>query len=217
MKPILVACGVLREARIAAGAGVVAVAGGGNSAGLEARLQACAPGAAAMLSFGLCGALDPALRIGDWVVDGDDAWCDALCARLPGAVRGRVFATDALAGTHAARAARAATGAAATDMESHVAARVAARHGLIFAVARVVSDTAHDVLPPAFSVAMRPDGGTDIAAILASLARHPAQLPGFVRAAKRALRALGELQHGRALLGPRLAFPDLGERAADMV
>jgi nucleoside phosphorylase len=56
------------------------------------------------------------------------------------------------------RALRAETGALAVDMESHVAARVAARRGLPFAVVRVISDSADEALPPAAQIGMKPDG-----------------------------------------------------------
>ena len=41
----------------------------------------------------------------------------------------------------------------------HIAARVAARHDLPFAIIRVISDGADHALPPAALVGMRPDGG----------------------------------------------------------
>ncbi len=248
MKPVLVACGVLREARIAERAGnVVAVAGGGDGDWLEERLEAlAAEGAAGVMSFGLCGALVPGLHVGDVVIAqavvgsvNADA-CVSWTARFheilnshpgfePGptsspsatrlAVQGRsrlkagmtIWANGTLAATMAHKTTlRAATGSAAIDMESHVAARVAARHGLPFAVARVVSDTASDTLPPAFAVAMRRGGGTNVRAMLVSLATHPAQIPAFARASANAMRALKQLELLGRLLGPRLGLPDLG-------
>ncbi len=249
MKPVLVACGVTREARIAhAAGGVVAVAGGGDGAWLEARLEALASaGAAGVMSFGLCGALVPGLCVGDVVIAHglaggatcDRAWREASIARRdplhllvtfpsgvgsyyppPGEVAAKptegagpgamVIGVDVLVPDTAAKAAlHAATGAIAIDMESHVAARVAARHGVPFAIVRVVSDTAADTLPPAFAVAMRRGGGTDLGAMLRSLAAHPAQIPAFARASLNAVRALRRLELLGRLLGPRLGLPDL--------
>ena len=126
---------------------------------------------------------------------------------------GAVYADGVLATTSAAkRALHAATGAVVIDMESHIAARVAARHGLPFAIVRVVSDTAADTLPSAFAVAMRRGGGTDVAAMLRSLATRPGQIPDFARASANATRALGVLRRVGRLLGPRLGLPDLRER-----
>lgn len=131
---------------------------------------------------------------------------------------GRIYADGTLATSAAAkRALHARTGALAIDMESHVAARVAADYGVPLAMLRVISDTADDALPPAFAVAMRPGGGTNFPAILASLATRPGQLPAFFRGARDATRALNELLRGRVLLGPRFLLPDAGERAADVV
>ncbi len=240
MKPVLVACGVRREARIAeAAAGVVAVAGGGDGDWLEKRLDAFASaGAAGIVSFGLCGALAPKLRVGDAVIAAgvvggaacDGAWRSALLARRsslrpsgtstsggggseahggdlgPGAM---MVGVDRLVGGVAGKRALAATGAVAVDMESHIAARVAAHHGLPFVIVRVVSDTAVDTLPPAFTVAMRPGGGTDVPAMLRSLATHPGQVLAFARASANAMRALRQLELLGRLLGPRFGLPDL--------
>lgn len=196
--------------------GVVAVAGGGRADLLEAQLEALAPGGRGVASFGLCGALDPGLAVGDWVIaDGvglietDARWTTLSRERGKGLVEGIVHADGHLAANPALkRALHAATGAVAIDMESHVAARVAARHGLPLLIARVVSDRANQSLPPAFARAMRADGSTDLAAMLASITRHPAQLPRVISAAADATRALASLKRLSRLLGPGLGFPD---------
>lgn len=240
---VLVACGVGREARIAqSGGGVVAVAGGGDGDWLAERLDALVrEGAAGVMSFGLCGALEPRLRVrdvvvadgvlGDTTADCHPAWVAALRTRIvPGpreegglsdrrdssgpAFRHKagitVWADGLLASGPARKAVLAATGAVAIDMESHIAARVAARHDLPFACLRVVSDTAADTLPSAFAVAMQRGGGTNVPALLRSLAAHPAQVPAFARASANAVRALKRLDLLSRLLGPRLGLPDLG-------
>ena len=204
---------MLREARIAeAVGGVVAVAGGGHADLLEARLQALsARGARGIASFGLCGALTDGLEVGDAVIGSasEAGWYSRVRALVPTMQSGLVHADGQLAPTPAAkRALYAATGAIAIDMESHIAARVAARHGLPLLIARVVSDRADQSLPPAFARAMRPDGGTDFAAMLTSIARHPAQLPRFLGAAADATRALASLRRLSRLLGPGLGFAD---------
>ena len=216
MKPVLVACGVTREARIAeAAGGVAAVAAGGRADLLEARLETlAAAGARGVASFGLCGALAGELRVGDLLLGNasDFAWSRAVCARVAGSVtRASIHADGTLALTATAKAAvQARTGAAAIDMESHVAARVAARHGLPLLVLRVVSDRADQALPPAFARAMRADGGTDGAAMLRSLLARPGQLPRFIGASVDAVRALAVLRRVGGLLGPGLGFPDRG-------
>ncbi|AOH86121.1 phosphorylase [Sphingomonas panacis] len=213
---LLVACGLTREARIFAGAGVVAVAGGGDVARLEAGLEAAiaAGGVTAILSGGIAGALDPALRPGDVVIgtlfsreSGSSEQQGQAFAALDSRFRGRtaeifpnahfgcIVGSDTIVATLAQkRALYAATGALAVDMESHIAARVAARHALPFAILRTISDGADHVLPPAALVGMKPDGGMALGAVLASLARHPAQLPALIRTGCDAGRAFSALE-----------------------
>jgi hypothetical protein len=114
------------------------------------------------------------------------------------------------------RRARASSGALAVDMESCAAARAARRLGLPFAAARVISDAADRTLPPAVKVGMRADGGMALGPVLAATARDPRQLVSLIRTGLEARRAFRALADGRRLLGPRLAFPDLGELALDV-
>ena len=216
---ILAATGLRREARILAGPGVEVVAGGGDHPRLEEALQRLAPGARGIISIGIGGALALGLRPGDWVVadavmagaeafSTDPAWADRLASALPAARRGAVLGADFMVAEAAAKAAlHRGTGALAVDMESQVAARVARRHSLPFAAARVISDAADRSLPPAARVGMRPDGGMDLPAVLRSLLAHPLQLPALIRTgleAERAFRALLRCHHA---LGPGLAGP----------
>jgi hypothetical protein len=93
------------------------------------------------------------------------------------------------------------TGALAVDMESHIAARVAARHDLPFAIIRVISDSANEALPPAALVGMKPDGSMALGAVLASLARNPSQLPALIRTGLHAGRGFSELRRVGDVLG----------------
>ncbi|TPG54933.1 phosphorylase [Sphingomonas glacialis] len=125
-----------------------------------------------------------------------------LARHLPEAYSGTIIGADTIIASAAEKAALyAQTGAIAVDMESHIAARVAARHNLPFAILRTISDSADHALPPAALVGMNPDGSVALGAILKSLAKNPAQLPALLRtgrdagAAFRALgRALGALE-----------------------
>ena len=223
---ILVACGLTREAAIIARPGFVVVAGGGDLARLERELEAAVGGVSAVLSCGVAGALDPALRAGD-VVAGDlhppfvssevekpgttagfstsletngrlVAW---LASALPNAHPGTIVGADQIIASTAEKAAlHAATGAIAVDMESHIAARVAARHNLPFAILRTISDSADHALPPAALVGMKPDGGVALGAILASLARNPAQLPALIRTGREAGAAFSALRRALGAL-----------------
>ena len=217
---VLAATGLNREARILEGPGVRALAGGGDGVRLEAILdQACA-GASGLISIGLGGALAKGLYPGDWVVasrvgqtETDPDWARQLMAALPDARLGPIAGSDVMLVDAAAKAAlHAATGALAVDMESHIAARVAARHGLPFVAARTISDAADRALPRAAQAGMRPDGGMDVLAVIAALARRPWELPALIRTGVEAEAAFRALLRGRQLLGPTLGRPgaDLG-------
>lgn len=216
---IVAVTGLQREGRILAGPDVEVVTGGGDHARLEWVLERLAPDVRGVISIGIAGAVAPGLRPGGWVVataviDGgttlpiDPAWTDRLVARLPVPERGVLLGIDTVAATAAHKAELWRTGKAiAVDMESHVAARVAHRHRLPFAAARVVSDAAHRSLPPAARVGMRRDGGIDLPAILGSLVAAPWQLPALIRTALEAETAFRALLRGRRLLGSRLGGP----------
>ena len=136
----------------------------------------------------------------------------ASAPRWPGAHHGRCHADGLLADAPAKRALRAG-GAIAVDMESHIAARVAAAHGLPFLILRVISDRLDDELLPAVRVSMGPKGTTAYGRLAASLARHPAQIPAFATFARHGMRCLGVLRAGRIRLGPRLGAADGHVRA----
>jgi len=226
---IVVVTGLVKEARIAAGPGICAFACGGGTAALDVALEReLTRGALAVMSFGIAGGLVGNLGSGTWViarsiVTADARWpCDAtwtrvLCERLPGAVSADLAGADApITEPAAKRALNGATGAVAVDTESHVAAAVAARHGLPFAAFRVVADGARRRLPPLAMEAVATDGTIRGAAVLRSLARAPEQIPALLHAAADAHAAFRALLRGRRLLGPGLAYPDLGKLELDM-
>jgi hypothetical protein len=129
---------------------------------------------------------------------------------LPGAVEGPFLGVDAMVAEKTEKAAlHAATKAIVVDMESHVAARVAARHRRPFAAARVICDPAHRTLPQAARVGMHPDGRMDVLAVLRSLIVEPGQIPDLMRTAWEAERAFRSLLRGHRVLGAGLAGPDL--------
>jgi adenosylhomocysteine nucleosidase len=225
---ILAATGLQRERRIVAGPDIEAIASGGDHARLEAMLDRLAGGTSGIISIGIAGGLAPGLQVGQWVVADtvlvddeplptDPAWTSRVAARLPEAVRGLLLGANAMVADAAQKALlHSTTGALAVDMESHIVARVARRHHLPFAVARVVSDAAHHSLPPAARVGMKLDGGMDLPAVLRSLLANPGQLPALIRTGLEAERGFRALLRGHRRLGRRLGGPDLGEPALDM-
>ncbi len=200
--------GLTREARIIKGRGRVVV----GTAGLAAALADRPSG---LISFGLCGALDPDARAGDLFIadavacaDGrfpaDPAWTAALRAALPAARPGDMAAGETITGTPSAKSAlRRARGAAAVDMESHRVAMMAEAAGLPFAVLRAVSDAAGRALPIAAQAGFKADGEPDVAAVIAALARRPWDLPALIRVALEAEAAF------KALAMAAARFPSL--------
>ena len=228
---ILAVTGLKREAEIAGGPGVVAVAGGGEAGSLAAKLDALHGDIEGVISFGLAGGLSPLLKAGDVVVGEsvqivhahlgarskspeaiqcDERWRIALTAKLNGAFQGPIAASDTILEDAEAKAALfAATGALAVDMESAVAGRFAAARKLPFAVLRVISDDASHVLPAAALVAMKPDGGIALGRVLGSLLANPLQIPALIRTARTSGRAFKQLLRCRSLCGVGLAGLDL--------
>ena len=225
---LLVVTGLKKEARAARGPGLTTVCSGGDSSRLRALLHTLDPAAFwGVVSFGIAGGLDPALVPGDILVGtavshGDRWHCatnglsEALMASLRrrhGAVSTGYFAgsDEALIRIEDKAALRARTGAAAVDMESHVAAEWANGHALPFSILRVVSDPAHRALPPLAANALTPDGRIDFSRVVMGIARRPNQLSALADAGRDARAAFGALGRCGGLLGPllRLGFADL--------
>jgi len=92
------------------------------------------------------------------------------------------------------------TGAAAVDMESHIAADYAAKAGLPFAALRVISDPATRALPPLAMAAIKPNGNIDLGKVLRAVARNPSALLDLVSTGIDFNRALRSLRGCRSFL-----------------
>ncbi len=199
----------------------------GDALSLRARLaEAASLKPSLVVSWGLCGGLDPRLRPGDLIlgaeVVSDDsviqtvlAGTSLLAQRLVG-VRvtvERLAASDAPVLTADAKAhLRRVTGAAAVDMESLIAGQYAREQGVPFAILRAVSDPAERTLPPLVIKAVNADGGVDALAVIGELIRSPGQFAGLSAAARDSRVAFQTLKRCRSLL-PGLF---LGLGAADV-
>lgn len=214
------------EARIALGPGVSVICSQGRE--LVVPLEtAIRRGAVGVISFGVAGGLAPELNAGDWVVGRaivthqetfptHGSWARRLLAVLPGAVAGDILGADApIAKASEKYRLHDLTGALAVDMESHIAAEIAAEHQLPFVACRVIIDACHRNLPPAALVGLRDDGTADLRAICRSVTRHPRQIPALIRTAQDACAAQTALSRGRRLLGPCLGFPGANKPAID--
>ncbi|HEY3799874.1 MAG TPA: hypothetical protein VGL58_16110 [Caulobacteraceae bacterium] len=214
---VLAVVGMTREARILADGAVLI--GGGDAAELTAKLETeLRDGGRGVISFGLCGALEPSLKVGDLVVGdsvadegeawaADAAWAQRLAAALPDAKVGRFARAEAPVATVADKAElRRRTGAVAVDLESYIVAKQARWFGAPFAILRAVSDDASRTLPHAARVGLGPDGRPAIGAVLASLGANPWQIPSLVRTALEAEDGFHALERARAALGPGLGM-----------
>ncbi len=215
---IIVVTGLAFEARIAAGPGITVICQ--QNAHLADRLvPALAEGCEGVVSFGTAGGLVDDLRPGAWVIARsviagerrfatDARWSQALRAVLPDARYGDI-AGVAEPVVHAAdkHALHRATGALAADMESQVVGRLATARELPFVCCRVVIDPAERSLPEAALAGMRADGSTDIGAVLASLLRHPGQLPRLLSVARDAAHAKRSMTAGRNRIGAGFGLP----------
>jgi adenosylhomocysteine nucleosidase len=193
-----VVVGLAAEARIARRLGLPVAIGGGTTEGAHAA--ACslmAEGAFALISFGLAGGLDPALRPGAIIVPsaviagGDRFVTDTDLSRMLGGVTDDVMvgAGSVITSVAEKRSLHRQTGATATDLESEAVARVAAARGVPFAVLRAICDPAERALPPAALAALDVRGTIGVWRVAASLVARPGQLPGLLALAADAVAA----------------------------
>jgi adenosylhomocysteine nucleosidase len=193
-----VVVGLKAEARLVRRLGWTVAIGGGTATGaLSAADALTGQGCTSLISCGLAGALDPALRPGALIVpsavlagDARHATDPALSRILGGMSADTLHGADAIVTDAAAkRALWQQTGAAAVDLESGAVARVAAERGIPFAVLRAICDPAHRTLPPAVQASLDEGGGIALWRVFAALAANPAQLPLLIALAADAAAA----------------------------
>jgi adenosylhomocysteine nucleosidase len=189
---------------------IVAVSGIGGSAATLAARSLVEAGVGSLVSWGMAGGLNPALRAGTICLPHavissagakfltDPHWREQLGAAIAGrsvvggALISSVAAIDSAAGKAAAFRD---TGAMAVDMESAAVAEIAALHGLPFLAVRAIVDTADDTLPRQV-VAASIAGQVQVGRLILGVARSPLaiaallRLAGRYRAATRALAAV---------------------------
>jgi adenosylhomocysteine nucleosidase len=230
-RPVLIVTGLVQEARIAAGPGMAVICSSSDPRQLRSLLATLDPASfRGVISFGVAGGLDPTLKSGDIVVAtevlaGDARWL----AELPlneeqiasVALKRRRVVRGGLAGVEKVIAARAgkaalwsATGAAAVDMESHIAAAYATEVGLPFAALRVISDPASRALPAIAMSAIKPNGDIDLRKVLRGVARNPLSLRALVSTGIDFNRALRSLRGCRSFLLDEDTFAPVELKAA---
>jgi adenosylhomocysteine nucleosidase len=171
-----------------------------NGAGAERTFAAVlvAPRPSAVCNIGFCGALDPALRIGDIVVatevrNGDRSWAATLPATtIPAA--GPVASIDHVVETAAEKSNLRATGASIVEMEAAGAARASEDLGLPFYCIRAVSDLATEDFANDFNAALGPDGQFSVLRLVAgALASPQNRFPELMRLKQRTALASKKL------------------------
>jgi hopanoid-associated phosphorylase len=222
-KPVLIVTGLKQEARIAAGPGLTVICSSSNPVQLREMMMSFDPASiSGIVSFGVAGGLNPALRSGDIVIASEivaakGRWlaAEGLSEALHGLpeqgahriARGIVVGVEEVVlGRKAKSALRAATGADAVDMESHIAARYAEQHGLPFAALRVISDPAHRALPEIAAAALKKNGDVDVWKVMRGIARRPSQIRALVHSGRDFNRALRGLRHYRSRLDGASSF-----------
>ena len=199
---------------------LVSISGIGADAATSAAQSLASGGATALMSFGLAGGLDPALRPGSIVLpdqvmrrDGPafataQAWVGrlycALSATLPAggspAVRGRLLTTTRAVDDVAEKSALFhTTGAVAVDMESAAVAAVAAQRGLPFVAVRVIVDTARDRLPKSV-VAASTAGQVNVPKLILGLMRAPTDVLPLLRLSRRFAAANASMRAVAAII-----------------
>jgi len=202
----------LSELALLGAGSLLALSGIGRAAAAAAAQALVDAGVSALMTFGMAGGLDPALKPGSVVIpreliapDGARyAACRAWREQVAAAVSALCAVSEGnlLTSTHAIQtpadkaAAFRTTGAAAVDMESVAVAEIAAKHHLPFIAVRVIVDTAADMLPRAVVAASR-TGKVQFARLIGGLILAPREIASLIklaqryRIAMRSLRAIG--------------------------
>ena len=195
---------------------LLALSGIGRAAAAAAAQALIDAGVSALMTFGMAGGLDPALKPGSVVIpcellasDGaryvaNPAWREQVAAAvspLRAVTEGNLLTSTHAIETPADKAAAfRATGAAAVDMESAAVAAIAAQHNVPFIAVRVIVDTAADMLPRAV-VAASKAGRVRLARLIGGLILAPREIGSLVRLAQRYRIAMRSLR----VIGAHLA------------
>jgi len=204
----------------------VTVTGMGPTAAAEGARRLIACGARALISWGMAGGLDPALRAGTLVLPREVIsmqgerfltalqWRTSLARAVPAVhtvTDGALLSCGAPLGSPADKAAAFRTsGAVAVDMESEAVAEVAARERVPFLAVRAIVDTADEALPPALTAAALAAGTMRGQLVIGALLHAPGEVAALMRLAwayRAARRSLVVAARSGALAPPGATRP----------
>jgi adenosylhomocysteine nucleosidase len=141
---------------------------------------------------GLAGGLDPALRVGDVVVDQPQSGPWPI---LPFR-HGRVHTSEHLITTSTEKSELfRQTGCLVVDMESAIVRRFAETSGLPLLTIRAISDSADDALPERLLGWVDEFGRPRLGRVSRDLAGHPLQIPALIRLGRRSHRAARQMAY----------------------
>jgi adenosylhomocysteine nucleosidase len=150
----------------------------------ERALRAALAGAlpSIILTCGLAGGLDPALKTGEVVFSCDESSGLKPALLAAGGREAHFHCADRIMVTATEKARlRQATGADAVEMESEVIRRLAAERGVPAATARVISDRADENLPLDFNLLLDADQNLSRSKLARAILACPRCLPGLLR------------------------------------
>lgn len=231
-----IVCGTRLEAAILTDLGLhqlisIAISGASPDRAEARARDLVAAGVTHLLSAGVAGGLDPALKSGDLVIGelvlgpsghrlaslSSDLWgtdlsgadlsgADRGCAAKPPGQRVAVLGVDKPIMHRRTKAdLHAHTRAAIVDMESHRVALVAEEHDLPFGVVRAVADPASLSLPPSALAGLDAQGREHFWPVLKSLWQRPGDAAAVIQLAfhyRRALKSLARFARSAEIIIP---------------
>lgn len=199
-------CGLQLEAKCFANVGYgdkirVAISAAKPDRAEEEARRLCKAGAKGLLSFGLCGGLDPNLRAGNLVAPNEikssgDAWgiSPFLVGRSVVRAEAGLGSDRVIGDVEEKRSLFQSTGCAFVDMESHRIGKICREFNIPFFVLRAVCDPARQAIPKSAANAIDDEGATKPFAVAGGLFKHPGEFADLMRLKKQTDAAVQTLK-----------------------